>query len=144
MSAKSLVEGLLGIVKPSKLCKACQLGKQTRKPFPKQSGWKASRKLELVHTDIFGPIKTASLSGSKYYIIFIDDYSKFCWIFFLKEKSEALSYFKKFKAAAENFSSQKVRTLRTDNGKEYTSSVFEQYLESLGVQHHLTIPYSSQ
>ncbi|EOY12396.1 Uncharacterized protein TCM_030909, partial [Theobroma cacao] len=67
MSAKSLVKGLLGIVKPSKLCKACQLKKQTRKPFPKQSGWKASRKLELVHTDISGPIKTASLSGSRYW-----------------------------------------------------------------------------
>ncbi|WRX09810.1 Integrase [Theobroma cacao] len=125
MSSKNLVDGLLVILKLAKVRQICQFGKQTRKPFPKKSRQKATRKFELVHTDISGSMKIASLSGSKYYIIFINDYSRFCQIFFLKQKSEALSYFKKFNAVAENFLGQCVKTLRTDNGKKYTSVEFE-------------------
>ncbi|EOY09431.1 Uncharacterized protein TCM_024849 [Theobroma cacao] len=76
MSLENLVEGLLGITKPNKLCSACQFEKQSRKPFPKVSRWKSTRKLELVHIDLSGPMKTLSLSGSKFYIVFIDDFTR--------------------------------------------------------------------
>ena len=62
---------------------ACQYGKQARKPFP-QSVWRATHKLQRVYTDVEGPQRTTSLNGSRYYIIFIDDYSRFYWIYFFK------------------------------------------------------------
>lgn len=67
-------------------CKACQFGKQSRRPFPKAT-WRATKKLQLVHTDIAGPQRTPSLNGSLYYVVFIDDFTRMCWIFFLKHKS---------------------------------------------------------
>jgi len=60
-------------------CRACQQGKQSRLPF-KQSTWRATEKLQLIHTDMAGPHSTLSLNGSRYFLIFIDDYSRMCWI----------------------------------------------------------------
>ena len=61
----------------------CQFGKQNRKAFPK-SAWGASQKLHLIHTDVAGPQRTPSLQGSLYFILFIDDFTRMCWIFFLE------------------------------------------------------------
>ena len=58
-------------------CKACRFKKQIRKPFP-QSAWRATHKLQLLHTNVGGPQRTASLNSTRYYIIFINDYSRFC------------------------------------------------------------------
>ena len=82
-------------------CVACQYGKQTRKPFP-QTTWKSTHKLQLVHTDVGGPQKISSLNGSKYYIGFIDDYIRFCWIYFLKFKFEVANIFWKCKKLVDN------------------------------------------
>ena len=64
-------------------CKACQFGKQNKKSFPKLA-WRASQKLQLIHTDVPGPQRTPSLQGNLYFIIFIDDFTRMCWIFFLE------------------------------------------------------------
>lgn len=58
-----------------------------RRSFPKGSLWKAKEKLELVHTDLCGPIRTTSLSGNKYFILFVDDLTRMTWIYFLSRKS---------------------------------------------------------
>ena len=63
-----------------------------RKAFPK-STWKSAKKLQLIHTDMAGPLKTPSLKGSRYYILFIDDFTRMCWIFFMKYKSEVVEIF---------------------------------------------------
>ncbi|KAK9142430.1 hypothetical protein Syun_011830 [Stephania yunnanensis] len=68
-------------------CIACQQRKQTRLPF-KQATWRATEKLKLIHTDVSRPHISPSLNGSKYFLIFIDNYSRMCWIYFLKFKSE--------------------------------------------------------
>ena len=88
-------------------CTACQYGKITRKPFP-QATWRATKNLQLVHTDDGGPMSTPSLNGSKYYIVFIDDYSRFCWTYFIKFKSEVANIFWKYKAWVENQSGCKL------------------------------------
>jgi len=64
-------------------CEACKIRKQTRKPFL-ESSWRASKKLLPVYTDVAGPQRTPSLKGSLYYINFIDDLTRMCWIYFLK------------------------------------------------------------
>jgi hypothetical protein len=76
------------------------IGKQTRRQFEK-SKFSATRPLELIHTDICGPITPDSFSGKEYFITFIADYLRKCWVYFLEKKSEAFETFKKFKFMVE-------------------------------------------
>ncbi|KAK9028215.1 hypothetical protein V6N11_068025 [Hibiscus sabdariffa] len=124
-------------------CKACQFGKQNKKSFPKTT-WRATCKLQLIHTDISGPQRTLSLAGNRYYAAFIDDFTRMCWIFFLKFKSEVAGAFWKFKRIVENQSGNHIQILRSDNGKEYTSNNFNAFCEEAGIEHQLTAPYSPQ
>jgi len=95
---------------------ACQFGKQSRKPFPK-SIWRSTRKLQLIHTNVVGPLSTHSLKGVRYFILFIDDFTQMCWIFFMTYKSEVAGMFWRFKKKVENQSSCKIQTIHSDNGK---------------------------
>ncbi|CAJ2637049.1 unnamed protein product [Trifolium pratense] len=79
-------------------CDVCQYGKQTRLPFPKELAWRATERLQLIHTDVGGPMRTPSLNESKYYIVFIDDNTRMCWIYFMKFKSDVAHIFWKLKA----------------------------------------------
>lgn len=124
-------------------CRTCLLGKQTRLPF-ESSSWRASEKLQLIHTDVCGPMSETSLNGSRYFIIFIDDFSRICWIYFLKHKSEVAETFRKFKKLVENECGRTMKIVRSDNGTEYTSSSFKSICEDSGVQHQFTAPYSPQ
>jgi len=124
-------------------CKACQSGKQSRKPFPKVT-CRATKKLQLIHTDIASLQRMSSLKGSLYYVVFIDDFTRMCWIFFLKHKLEVAQVFRNFKARVENESGCRIQTLRSDNDKEYTSKTFSHFCEEVGIQHQLTAPYTPQ
>ena len=96
-------------------CKGCAKGKNIKNPFPK-SETKTKGTLELIHSDVCGPMPSISLSGYEYYVKFIDDYSRKTWIHFLKNKSEVFRKFKEFKALIENQSEKRIKTLRSDNG----------------------------
>jgi transposase InsO family protein len=100
--------------------------------------------LQLVHSDICGPLETPSLSGVVYFITFIDDYSRKMWVYFLKHKSEAYVVFQEFKALVEKESGKCIKTLRTDNAGEYTKHEFATYLSKHGIQHQRTVPYTPQ
>ena len=104
-------------------------------------GVRSSRKLQLVHSNVCGPMPVESL---KYFVTFIDDYSHCCMVFFLKHKSEVFEKFKEFEAITTNDSGCKIGRFRTDNGGEYISSEFEEYLKSKGISHELTIPYTPE
>ena len=97
------------------ICKGCTRGKNIKNPFPK-SETKTKGTLELIHSDVCGPMPSTSLSGYAYYVTFIDDYSRKTWIYFLKAKDEVFGKFKEFKALIENHSERRIKTLRTDNG----------------------------
>ena len=79
----------------------CFTGKQHRIPIPKASEWRASKVLELIHADICGPIQPISNSGKRYFLSFIDYYSRKIWVYLLSEKSEALDFFKSYKKLVE-------------------------------------------
>ena len=96
-----MVRGLPYIEHPNQLCTGCLHGKQSRKSFPKEASTRATKSLQLVHTDVCGPIKPSSLGKSNYFFLFIDDFSRKTWVYFLKQKSEAFGAFKKFKAFVE-------------------------------------------
>lgn len=68
-------------------CESCVYGKQSKIIFPIGKSWRASICLELVHADLCGPMSIESLGGSRYFLLFIDDYSRMSWIYFLKFKS---------------------------------------------------------
>ncbi len=73
---------------------------------------------------------TESIGGQKYFVTFIDDYSRSCAVYFLKRKSEVFEKFKEFEALVTNECGQNIATLRTDNGGEYLSAEFQQYLKA--------------
>ncbi|KAL4291703.1 hypothetical protein GQ457_14G023770 [Hibiscus cannabinus] len=144
MSSKGLVKVMPVVCENTTVCEVCQKGKQTKLSFPVNQAWRASEKLQLVHTDLCGPMRISSLNGSRYFLIFIDDFSRWCWVFFLKQKSEVFDVFQRFKANSENQSGKKIKTLRSDNGSEYTSRQFASYLKKLGIHHQLTVVYTPQ
>ncbi|KAG8485650.1 hypothetical protein CXB51_018843 [Gossypium anomalum] len=144
MVSKEMVENFTKTVQSEDVCEVCQMGKQARLPFPANTTWRASSKLELVHSDVCGPMRTESLSGNKYFILFIDDYTRYCWVYFLKHKFEVAQVFIKFKAVVETETGCKIKTIRSDNGTEYTLAQFQSLCKDAGIKHQLTNVYTPQ
>lgn len=82
----------------------------------KESASRAKLPLELIHADVCGPIEPASFGMNMYFLLFIDDYSRKTWVYFLKQKSEVFFVFKKFKALVENQSDYGIKATRPDQG----------------------------
>lgn len=144
MVSKELVVGLPNInVKRDTVCSGCQYGKAKQLSFNK-SNQVTSKPLELVHSDVLGPITQPSMQGLKYMVTFIDDYSRFVWLYFMKEKSEVFSKFKEFEIDAELMTGCKVQCLRSDNGGEYLASDFSNYLRQKLVKRQLTCSNTPQ
>ncbi|KAF7836005.1 Retrovirus-related Pol polyprotein from transposon TNT 1-94 [Senna tora] len=144
MMNKQMLKGLPQLeVRDNVVCAGCQYGKAHQLPY-EESNFRAKAPLELVHSDVFGPVKQPSVSGYRYMITFIDDYSRYVWVDFMKEKSEALSKFKIFKEKNEGEVGQKILCLRTDNGGEYTSTEFSEYLRQNKIRRQLTCPRTPQ
>jgi transposase InsO family protein len=125
------------------VCNGCAQGKSIKNPFLKRDS-KAKGVLELIHSDVGGPIPSSSISGYEYYVSFIHDYSRKTWVYLLKSKDEAFSKFKEFKALIENISKRKIKILRLDNGVEYTSKEFANFFKDAGIKRELTTPYNPQ
>jgi hypothetical protein len=117
MHNKGMVEGFPECGLEVDFCEHCIYGKQSRVRFP-SGATRENGILELVHSDVFGPVTVPSLGGSLYYVSFIDDFSRKTWIYFLRKKSEVFEKFKEFKALVENQTDKKIKVLRTDNGGE--------------------------
>jgi hypothetical protein len=125
------------------VCNGCAQGKNIKNPFPKRDN-KAKGVLELIHSDVCGPMPPSSISGYVYYVSFIDDYSRKTWVYFLKSKDEVFNKFKEFKALIENIFERKIKILRLDNGGEYTSKEFVNFCKDVGIKRELTTPYNPQ
>lgn len=144
LAKKNMVHGLPDMDYDGKFCEECVLGKQARTSFQKKAEYQAKHILELIHTDICGPITPESFSSKRYFISFIDDFSRKTWVYFLKEKSEAFEVFKKFKVMVEKATGRHIKAVRSDRGGEYTSMAFMEYCEKQGIRRFLTAPYSPQ
>jgi transposase InsO family protein len=131
-----MVKNIPHIDHSDKLCEGCVLGKHPRNYFPKEASYRAKKVLELVHTDICGPITPNSLGKHRYFITFIDDFSRKTWVYFLKEKSETFFIFKKFKVLLENLSAECIKTLRSDRDGEFTSKEFMNFCEQKGIRRY--------
>ncbi|KAH9127699.1 hypothetical protein AeMF1_002040 [Aphanomyces euteiches] len=126
-------------------CESCLAGKQSRLPFPKRSLSTTSEPFVLVHSDICGPMRHPALRDrSRYFITFTYDYSRYGFVFFLKNKSDALQCFKEFTAYCRTQFDLPVRCLHSDNGGEYFSNSFSEFLLENGIQHDATVPHTPQ
>lgn len=122
------------------ICESCIEGKHKRKKFPTNKERYSKGVLELVHSDVCGKMNTKSLNNGEYFLTFIDDYSRYVWVYILKTKDEVFSKFVEWKNEVENLTGKRLKIFRSDNGGEYTSKVFSDYLKQEGVIHQRTIP----
>jgi hypothetical protein len=125
------------------LCKGCALGNYTKTSFP-SSDSRAVGILDLIHSYVCGPMYLTSLSGSLYYVVFIDDFSRKSWIFFMKTKGQVFSRFQEFKSLVQNQIGKKIKFLRLENGGEYTSKESMDFFAGDDIRRELTIPYNPQ
>ncbi|GJT77590.1 retrovirus-related pol polyprotein from transposon TNT 1-94 [Tanacetum coccineum] len=100
------------------LCSACALGKSTKKPHKPKSEDTNQEKLYLLHMDLCGPMRVASVNGKKYILVIVDDYSRFTW--------------------------ETVRRIRTDNGTEFVNQTLREYYEKVGISHETSVARSPQ
>ena len=96
------------------------------------------------HTDVCGTFSVASKTKHRYYVIFFDDYSRRCWIFFMQKKSKTLSKFCEFKALVEKESGKQVKSLQSDNGGEYISGEFKDLCSKEEIRRELIMPHNPQ
>ena len=128
----------------SSFCKSCVPGKSHRLPFEQSAEKRAEQPLDLVHSDVCRKVGTRSLSGCEYFVTFIDDHTRHVWVYILKHKSEVFQRFQEWKALVETASGRKIKTLRSDNGGEYTSTEFAAFMAKEGIRHEFTIPHTPQ
>ena len=141
---KEMAGGLPLIEHPDQLCQSCLAAKQTRGSFPKMSNWRADEPLELVHVDLCGPITPETAGGSKYFMLLVDDCTRWMTVYTLKTKDQASEVFAKFKAEAENSVGYKMKCVRSDRGGEFLAAAFKNTCEEAGIKRQLTAPYSPQ
>src|SRR6266436_2356656 len=126
-----------------KPCHGCELGKSSRLPFPSSSK-RASSPLEIVHSDLVGPLQCKSIQGNTYFATFLDDFSKTVVVIFLKAKSEFKHAFEIYKAWAEKQLNAQMKCLHSDRGGEYVNKDLRAILDASGIEHMLTMPHSPQ
>ena len=125
-------------------CEYCQLAKQTRIPNANPATHRATNPLELIHSDVAGPMSTPSLGGARYFLLFIDDYSRHTTVYTIKNKSEVIDRFCQFKLEMENQLNTKIKRFGSDGGGEYTGKAFNQLLEASGIVREQTAPYTPE
>ena len=140
LARASLLESLARVELPT--CEHCLAGKATRLPFGKAK--RAISPLQLIHSDICGPLNVRARHGADYFITFIDDFTRFGHVYLISHKSDALDCFKRYTNLVENQLNVKIKTLRTDRGREYLSDQFKSICDEKGIARQLTIPYTTQ
>ncbi|MCO5569407.1 hypothetical protein L7F22_023119 [Adiantum nelumboides] len=143
MARTNLCRGLPSSLSPIDLYEGCLLGKARHQPFPRSPSL-SSQVNQLVHSDLCGPMETQSITGSFYFATFIDDFSRYTTVYFLKNKSQLFSYFKEYCASAQRQHDVPIQALRSDNGRDYVSNALLQFCKVEGIKHQVTVPYTPQ
>jgi transposase InsO family protein len=139
------ISGLTNVhFEKDRVCSACQAGKQVGVHHPHKNILTTDRPLELLHMDLFGQIAYISISGSKYCLVIVDDYSRFTWVFFLQEKSQTQETLKGFLRRAQNEFGLRIKKIRSDNGMEFKNSQIGSFLEEEGIKLEFSSPYTPQ
>ncbi|GKB04768.1 retrovirus-related pol polyprotein from transposon TNT 1-94 [Tanacetum coccineum] len=115
------------------LCSACERGKSKKASHPPKLVSSNHSKLELLHMDLCGPMRVASINGKKYILVIVDDYSHYTWVYFLHSKDETPKIIKKFITQAQLNYKAKVCKILTNNGIEFKNETLKAHYEKLGI-----------
>ena len=124
-------------------CVSCQLGKQPALLFNSSESLSTDI-FDFIHSDVWGPSPISSIGRSRYFVVFVDDYSRYSWIFHMKHRSELLQVYSNFAKLVETQFSKRIKIFRSDNALEYTQYAFQAVLHSYDTIHHLTCSGTSQ
>ncbi|XP_019260138.1 PREDICTED: uncharacterized protein LOC109238158 [Nicotiana attenuata] len=124
-------------------CTICPMARQERLPFPQKTST-SNRIFELLHVDLWGPYHVPTHDKHKYFITIVDDYSRSTWTHLLSSKSNAIDVLKNFMSLIENQFAINIKSIRSDNGLEFTSGEATKLFQSKGIIHQRTCPYTPQ
>ncbi|KAJ9544590.1 hypothetical protein OSB04_024297 [Centaurea solstitialis] len=126
------------------LCPACQMGKMKRSSHKSKTESSCQSPLEMLHMDLCGPMRIQSISGKKYILVMVDEYSRYTWLEFLRMKSEAPELIIKFIKRIQVLLQLPIRKIRSDNGTEFKNATLDAYLTSVGISHNFSGAYTPQ
>ncbi|GJW12145.1 retrovirus-related pol polyprotein from transposon TNT 1-94 [Tanacetum coccineum] len=118
--------------------------KSSKKPHKPKSEDTNQEKLYLLHMDLCGPMRVASVNGKKYILVIVDDYSRFTWVKCLRSKDEAPAFIINFLKMIQVRLKETVRRIRTDNGTEFVNQTLREYYEKVGISHETSVARSPQ
>jgi transposase InsO family protein len=142
ISKKILVDGLLDIHFSKGGCEGCVLRKHPQEKFDKVKYHRDFAPLDLILSDLMGPFPHPSIKKFRFLLIFVDDFSRFTWIYFLRKNYEVFQQLKDFKAPVETQSGKNIKILLTNNGGEYVNHEIHNLFHEAGIQLHHIVPYT--
>ncbi|KAL0457718.1 UNVERIFIED_CONTAM: Retrovirus-related Pol polyprotein from transposon TNT 1-94 [Sesamum latifolium] len=143
LGEKNMARGVPKINHPNQLCEVCLLGKHA-KEFSQGVTFKSNQAFTTCACGCMWSIQSTIIRSEFIFILFIDDFTRKMWVYFLKHKSEAFETFKKFKTHVEKESDFEIKALRTDRDGEFTSNKFKAFYESHGIRRPMTVPRTPQ
>ena len=123
-------------------CETCIQAKMTKLPFPKAD--RHNELLQLIHSDVCELNGILTRGGNRYLVTFIDDHSRYTYVYLMKNKNEVFDKFKYYKSLVENQKGKKILALRSDRGGEYFPTEFVSFCEQHGIIHETSAPYTPQ
>ncbi|GJU57691.1 retrovirus-related pol polyprotein from transposon TNT 1-94 [Tanacetum coccineum] len=145
LASKELVRNLPKLKFDQHFCDACKMGKQAHASHKAKNVVSTTRCLELLHMDLFGPSAVRSYGGNRYTLVIVDDYSRYTWTRFLKDKTEAFDQFEIFSKKIQNQLGCTIVSIRTDHGREFDNEVqFGEFCNANGITHNFSAPRTPQ
>ncbi|GKC61115.1 retrovirus-related pol polyprotein from transposon TNT 1-94, partial [Tanacetum coccineum] len=145
LASKELVRNLPKLRFDQHFCDACKIGKQAHVSHKAKNIVSTTRCLELLHMDLFGPSTVRSYGGNRYTLVIVDDYSRYTWTRFLKNKTEAFDQFKIFSKKIQNQLGCTIVSIRTDHGREFDNEVqVGEFCNANGITHNFSAPCTPQ
>ncbi|KAK2457508.1 putative mitochondrial protein [Trifolium repens] len=126
------------------ICGECQIGKQTRMPHQKLEHLVTTKPLELLHIDLIGPMQVESIGGRRYALVVVDDYSRFTWVNFIREKSDSYDTLKLLCLQLQREKDLSIVRIRSDHGREFENAKFSKFCEAEGIKHEFSSPITPQ
>ncbi|GJV09737.1 retrovirus-related pol polyprotein from transposon TNT 1-94 [Tanacetum coccineum] len=145
LASKELVRNLPKLKFDQHFCDACKMGKQAHVSHKAKNIVSTTRCLELLYMDLFGPSAVRSYGGNRYTLVIVDDYSRYTWTRFLKDKTEAFDQFKIFSRQIQNQLGCSIVSIRTDHDREFDNEVqFGEFCNANGITHNFSAPRTPQ
>jgi len=126
------------------ICGECKIGKQTRMSHPRLEHQATSKVVELLHMDLMGPMQVESIGGKRYVPVVVDDFSRFTWVNFIREKSDTFDVFRELCTQLQREKGFGIIRIRSDHGTEFENEKFDEYCSYEGIKHEFSSPITPQ